>query len=95
MNEDLQLTLTVPSGGNDSRQRFHDSIEHMKDTSEFINEYLIKIREESSKLSAHASQMEETQIKCISEFQNVFKERSKIDFEKLIANMTDLVTRLT
>ncbi|XP_074285951.1 kinesin-like protein KIN-5C [Silene latifolia] len=97
MYEDLQSTLAshqveMARFARELRQRFHDSIEHMKDISEFIKEYLNKITEESSKLSAHASQMEETQIKSISEFQKVFEERSKFDAEKLIADMTDLVT---
>lgn len=54
-------------------QRFHDSIAHMKDIADFINVYLQKMTEESSKLGVHASQIEEIQIKSISEFQQAFE----------------------
>ncbi|KAL9227692.1 hypothetical protein vseg_003350 [Gypsophila vaccaria] len=97
MYDDLQSTLCchqveMARFARELRQRFHDSIEHMKDISDFINEYLQKITEESSKLSSHASQMEKTQINSICEFQKVFEEQSKSDAEKLIADMTNLVT---
>lgn len=54
-------------------QRFNDSIEHIKDVSEFLNDYLQKMTEESSKLGGHASQIEEIQIQSISAFQKAFE----------------------
>uniref|UniRef100_A0A803L2W5 Kinesin-like protein n=1 Tax=Chenopodium quinoa TaxID=63459 RepID=A0A803L2W5_CHEQI len=95
--DDLQATLASHQGemalfARELRQRFHDSIEHMKGIAEFINIYLQKMTEESSKLGVHASQIEKIQINSISEFQKAFEEQSRSDAEKLLADVTDLVT---
>ncbi|XP_021766534.1 kinesin-like protein KIN-5C [Chenopodium quinoa] len=95
--DDLQATLASHQGemalfARELRQRFHDSIEHMKGIAEFINIYLQKMTEESSKLGVHASQIEKIQINSISEFQKAFEEQSRSDAEKLLAEVTDLVT---
>ncbi|KNA19863.1 hypothetical protein SOVF_057510 [Spinacia oleracea] len=95
--DDLQTTLSSHQGemalfARELRKRFHDSIAHMKDIADFINVYLQKMTEESSKLGVHASQIEEIQIKSISEFQQAFEEQSKSDAEKLLADVTNLVT---
>ncbi|KAJ8435627.1 hypothetical protein Cgig2_000293 [Carnegiea gigantea] len=78
--DDLQATLSSLQGemasfARELRQRFHDSTKHMKDISEYINEYLHDITEKLDKLGGHASQ-----------------EHSKSAAEKLIADMTTLIT---
>lgn len=95
--DELQATLSSHQGemalfARELRQRFNDSIEHIKDVSEFLNDYLQKMTEESSKLGGHASQIEEIQIQSISAFQKAFEEQSKSDAEKLLAEVTSLVT---
>ncbi|KAL2900174.1 Kinesin-like protein KIN-5C [Bienertia sinuspersici] len=94
--DDLQAALSSHQGemalfARELRKRFYDSIEHMKDISEFINVYLQNMTEEASKLGGHASQIEEIQIKSISEFQHSFAEQAKSDAEKLLADLTKLV----
>ncbi|GAB2272165.1 Kinesin-like protein KIN-5C [Dionaea muscipula] len=96
IHDDLQATLSSHQGemvlfARDLQKRFHDSIEHSKEISEFINLYLHNILEELGRLGCHASQVEEIQMKNISEFQRSFEEQSKSNAEKLIAEMTDLV----
>ncbi|XP_057549595.1 kinesin-like protein KIN-5C [Amaranthus tricolor] len=95
--DDLQATLSSHQGemalfARELRERFHDCIKHLKDTSEFVNIYLQNMMDESSKLGSHASQSEEIQMKSISEFQKAFKEQSESDAEKLLAVMTDMIT---
>ncbi|GAB4833367.1 Kinesin-like protein KIN-5C [Ancistrocladus abbreviatus] len=96
IHDDLQATLSSHQGemalfARELRQRFHDSLEDMKEISEFINGYLHKIIEEMGVLGDHASQAEEIQLKSISEFQKAFEEQTKSDAEKLIAEMANLV----
>ncbi|GMH30138.1 hypothetical protein Nepgr_031981 [Nepenthes gracilis] len=94
--DDLQETLSSHQGemalfARELRQRFNDSVEHMKQVSEFINGYLHKVTEELGLLGGYGSQVEEIQMKNLSEFQKAFEEQSKSDAEKLIADMTRLV----
>ncbi|XP_047966623.1 kinesin-like protein KIN-5C [Salvia hispanica] len=75
------------------RQRFIASTEHLTSTSESIHGCVDKILEESKSLKCHATQVDETQMKSIAEFRNSYEEQSKSEAEKLIADMTSLVSK--
>uniref|UniRef100_A0A9I9CWP1 Kinesin-like protein n=1 Tax=Cucumis melo TaxID=3656 RepID=A0A9I9CWP1_CUCME len=92
--DNLQSTLSTQSKemalfARELRQRFHVTIDQTKDISEYIEEFLSKLTEESKRLGNHAAEAEEIQMKSIAEFQ---KEQSRSDTEKLIADMTKLVS---
>ncbi|GER43414.1 kinesin family protein [Striga asiatica] len=95
--DDLQDTLTSQQGemallARELRQRFHASVEHLMNTSEFVHGFIDKLGEESQRLQHHATQVDEIQTKCIAEFQKAYEEQSRSEAEKLIADMTSLVT---
>ncbi|XP_021289820.1 kinesin-like protein KIN-5C [Herrania umbratica] len=96
MFDDLQGTLATHQGemalfARELRQRFHVSIEQTKDISDYTNEILDKLSEESVRVQNHAVQADEVQMKSIICFQKAYEEQSKCDAEKLIADMTNLV----
>ncbi|GAV82946.1 Kinesin domain-containing protein [Cephalotus follicularis] len=95
--DDLQSTLSTHRGemalfARDLRQRFNASVELMKDISNYTDEFLKKLLEESRTLQTHATQTDEIQMKSIAEFKKAYEEQSKSDAEKLIADMTSLVS---
>ncbi|KAA8518561.1 hypothetical protein F0562_016035 [Nyssa sinensis] len=95
--DDLQGTLSTHQGevagfARELRERFNVSIEHTMNMSEFTHGFLQKLMEESRRLENHASQVDEIQMKSIAEFQRAFQEQSKSDVEKLVADMTNLVS---
>ncbi|CAK9323030.1 unnamed protein product [Citrullus colocynthis] len=95
--DNLQSTLSTQSKemalfARELRQRFHITIDQTKDISEYIEEFLSKLTEESKRLGNHAAEAEEIQMKSIAEFQKVYEEQSRSDTEKLIADMTNLVS---
>ncbi|KAI6674070.1 hypothetical protein NL676_001976 [Syzygium grande] len=95
--DDLQSTLSTHAGEmahftRELRQRFNVSIEHTKDISEYTNGFLGKLIEESKNLEGHAAHIEEIQMKSIAEFQKAYEEQSKSEEEKLLADMTNLVS---
>ncbi|KAL3646890.1 Kinesin-like protein KIN-5C [Castilleja foliolosa] len=95
--DDLQDTLTSQQGemahiARELRQRFHASIEHLMSTSESVHGFIDKIFEESKRLQCHAIQVDETQTKCIAEFRKAYEEQSRSEAEKLIADITSLVS---
>lgn len=55
------------------QQRFHVTIDQTKDISEYIEEFLSKLTEESKRLGNHAAEAEEIQMKSIAEFQKVYE----------------------
>ncbi|XP_034695034.1 kinesin-like protein KIN-5C [Vitis riparia] len=96
--DELQGTLSTQQGelalfARDLRQRFHASMEKTRGISEFTHGFLHNLLEESRKLENHATIAEETQMKSIAEFQKAYEEQSKSDAEKLIADMTNLVSK--
>ncbi|KAL2503036.1 kinesin-related protein [Forsythia ovata] len=96
--KDLQEALSSHQGEmahlvRELRQKFNANIEHLMDTSENIHGFLDKLLEESKRLEGHATQVDEMQTKCIVEFQNAYEEQSRSDVEKLIADMTSLVSK--
>ncbi|XP_021892543.1 kinesin-like protein KIN-5C [Carica papaya] len=74
------------------RQRFHASIEQTRCMSEYTNGYLHKLLEESKKLENHAAQANEIQMQSLADFQKSYEAQSKSDAEKLIADVTNLVS---
>ncbi|KAI4348947.1 hypothetical protein L6164_009607 [Bauhinia variegata] len=74
------------------RHRFNVSIEQIKDISESTQEFVDKISEVSERLENFASHAEEMQMKSIAEFKKAYEEQSRSDTEKLIADMTSLVS---
>ncbi|XP_038720640.1 kinesin-like protein KIN-5C [Tripterygium wilfordii] len=95
--DDLQSTLSNHQGemalfAGELRQRFNVSVEHTKDITEYTSKFLSKLYEESKKLENHTAQAGEVQMKNITDFQKAYEEQSKSEAEKLIADMTDLVS---
>ncbi|KAK6126368.1 hypothetical protein DH2020_039893 [Rehmannia glutinosa] len=95
--DDLQETLISQQGemahlARELRQRFHASIEHLMNTSESVHGFLDKLFKESKRLECHATQVDEIQTQCIAEFRKAYEEQSRSEAEKLIADMTSLVS---
>ncbi|XP_057777957.1 kinesin-like protein KIN-5C [Salvia miltiorrhiza] len=95
--DDLQQTLSSHQGemvdlARELRQRFNASKEHMMNTSESLHEFIEKLSEESKRLGSHATKVDEVQTKCITEFSKAYEEQSRSDAQKLIADVTTLVS---
>ncbi|KAG4913543.1 hypothetical protein JHK86_053976 [Glycine max] len=95
--DNLQSTLSTQQGelalfARELRNRFNLSLEQIKDISDRSQEFVDKLFEESKKLEDYASQADQMQLKSIDEFKKAYEEQSKSDTEKLIANMTSLVS---
>ncbi|XP_051150145.1 kinesin-like protein KIN-5C [Andrographis paniculata] len=94
---DLRRTLTdhqveMAHLAGELRERFNASINHMMNTSESLHEAIERLSIESIRLGNHAAEIDEAQTKCISEFQKAYEEQSRSDAEKLISEMTNLVS---
>ncbi|KAK6147232.1 hypothetical protein DH2020_018144 [Rehmannia glutinosa] len=87
-----ELSALASSHSDSIGERFNASTEHLMDTSESLHGFLEKLLEESKRLGSHATQVDEVQTKCIADFQKVYEEQSRSDSEKLIADMTTLVS---
>ncbi|XP_074589164.1 kinesin-like protein KIN-5C [Curcuma longa] len=74
------------------RERFSNSLIHVKEASQFIHGLLDKFGEEMKKLQCHSSQMHESYSKSIQEFQKEYEEQSRIEQEKLLSEIADLVS---
>ncbi|OVA06037.1 Kinesin [Macleaya cordata] len=95
---DLQGTISSHQGelalfAKELRKRFLVSIEQTKEMSECVLGLLDKIREESSRLESHTGRVHEIQQKCIVDFRKAYEEQSKSEAEKLLAEMTNLVSK--
>ncbi|KAI3514244.1 hypothetical protein L1887_12563 [Cichorium endivia] len=95
--DELQGTLSTQQGeislfARELRKRFNDSIHHTTNISEFINGIFAKLMEESKELGSHANKIDEMQTKSIDEFQKAYEEQSKCEAQKLIADVTSLVS---
>ncbi|XP_022887250.1 kinesin-like protein KIN-5C [Olea europaea var. sylvestris] len=95
--DDLQDALSSHQGetthlARELRQRFTSSTENLMNTSETIHEFLDKLLEESKSFERHATKVDEIQLKSIAEFQKAYEEKSRSDAEKLIADMTSLIS---
>ncbi|KAI7732548.1 hypothetical protein M8C21_024154 [Ambrosia artemisiifolia] len=95
--DELHSTLSTQQGeialfARELRKRFNDSIHHTTNISEFINGVFDKLMEESKEIGNHANQVNEIQTKNIDEFKKAYEEQSRSDAEKLIADVTSLVS---
>lgn len=94
---DLQSNLSTHQGemalfARELRQRFNVSIEQTAEISNYTQGVLQNLLEESKRLENYAMQADEIQMKSIAEFQKAYEEQSKSDAEKLIADVTNLVS---
>ncbi|XP_030926949.1 kinesin-like protein KIN-5C [Quercus lobata] len=94
---DVQSTLSNNQGelalfARELRQRFNVSIEQTMEISNYTQGVLQKLVEESTRLENYALEADEVQMKSIAEFQKAYEEQSKSDAEKLIADVTNLVS---
>ncbi|XP_042463003.1 kinesin-like protein KIN-5C isoform X1 [Zingiber officinale] len=74
------------------RERFSNSLIHVKEASQFIHGLLEKFGEEMRKLQCHSSRMHESYSNSIQEFQKEYEEQSRIEQEKLLSEIADLVS---
>nr|KAJ0188521.1 hypothetical protein LSAT_V11C900463440 [Lactuca sativa] len=92
-NANLEEVLSLTSSNASSvEKRFNVSVGHTTDISNFINEFFDKLMEKSKDLGSHAIQVNEIQTKNIDEFQKAYEEHAKSDAEKLIADVTSLLS---
>ncbi|KAJ8532694.1 hypothetical protein K7X08_015583 [Anisodus acutangulus] len=95
--DELQSTLSthqveMAHFARELRQRFNDSTEHLTNISEIIQGFFDKLLDESKRLERHATTVDEIQTKSIAEFEKAYEEQSRSDAEKLIADVTSLVS---
>ncbi|KAJ8537625.1 hypothetical protein K7X08_014165 [Anisodus acutangulus] len=95
--DELQSTLSthqveMAHFARELRQRFSDSTEHLTNISEIIRGFFDKLLDESKRLKRHATTVDEIQTKSIAEFEKAYEEQSRSDAEKLIADVTSLVS---
>ncbi|KAL9995282.1 putative plus-end-directed kinesin ATPase [Helianthus debilis subsp. tardiflorus] len=95
--DELQGIISTQQGeivsfARELRKRFDDSIHHTTNISEFINGIFDKLMEESKELGNHANHVDEIQTKNIDDFQKAYEEQSRSDAQKLIADVTSLVS---
>ncbi|KAM1196935.1 hypothetical protein ACFX2I_008602 [Malus domestica] len=95
--EDLQSGLSTQQGemtafAKELKQRFNSSIKQIKDISEYSQGFLHKLLEESKRLEDHVGQTNDIKLNSIAEFQKAYEEQSKSDAEKLIADISSLVS---
>ncbi|XP_073018606.1 kinesin-like protein KIN-5C [Primulina eburnea] len=94
---DLQETLSNHQGemtnlASELRQRFNASVGQLMETSGSLNAFIDKLSEESKALQRHVTQVDEIQTKCIAEFHKSYEDQSRSVAEKLIADVTTLVS---
>ncbi|WJX84841.1 Kinesin-like protein KIN-5C [Trifolium repens] len=95
--DELQSCLSTQHGeltvfAKEVRNRFNLSVEQIKEISERSEELVEKLFDESKKLEDFVAQADEMQIESIDEFKKAYEEQSKSESEKLIADMTSLVS---
>ncbi|KAJ1379844.1 P-loop containing nucleoside triphosphate hydrolase [Sesbania bispinosa] len=95
--DDIQKSLSSQQGelalfARELRHRFNVSAEQIKDISECTHEFVDKLLEEEKRLQNFASEADEMQMKNIADFKKAYEEQSRSDTEKLIADMTSLIS---
>ncbi|KAM2878321.1 hypothetical protein FF1_013940 [Malus domestica] len=95
--EDLQSSLSTQQGemtafAKELKQRFTSSIKQTQDISEYSQGFLHKLLEESKRLEDHVGQTNDITRNSIAEFQKAYEEQSKSEAEKLIADISSLVS---
>ncbi|KAE9621749.1 putative plus-end-directed kinesin ATPase [Lupinus albus] len=95
--DDLQNSLSTQQGelalfARELRNRLNLSVKQIKDISERSQELVDRLFEESKKLEDFALSADYMQMKNIGDFKQAYEEQSRSDAEKLIVDMTSLVT---
>ncbi|KAM0877192.1 hypothetical protein ACQ4PT_035653 [Festuca glaucescens] len=75
------------------RDSFCISLDRTKDMSSFILGLFEKYVEETSKLQNHTNHTHEAQVKSLEEFQKAYEEQSKSEEQRLLADITSLVSK--
>ncbi|KAG0478665.1 hypothetical protein HPP92_013384 [Vanilla planifolia] len=97
---ELQGTLSNHRGeianfARELRERFDSSLDHSKEMSNFVFKILDDLREESRKLQSHSLRFQEVQSRSIADFRKAYEERSRSEKDKLIAQITALISSYT
>ncbi|KAK1404707.1 kinesin-like protein KIN-5C [Heracleum sosnowskyi] len=95
--DELHKSLSIQQGelaifASELRQKFAASIDLSTNISKHIHEFLDNLIKEAKQLESHAIDINEVQTKSITDFQKAYEEQSRSDAEKLIADMTSLVS---
>ncbi|CAO2186451.1 unnamed protein product [Urochloa humidicola] len=75
------------------RESFLISLDRTKEMSTFIIGLFDKYVEETLKLHSHSNNTHETQMKSIQDFQMAYEEQSKSEEQKLLADISSLVSK--
>ncbi|KAK3124120.1 hypothetical protein QOZ80_8AG0640690 [Eleusine coracana subsp. coracana] len=75
------------------KESFRISLDRSKEMSTYIIGLFDKYIEETSKLHSHSSDTHEAQMKSIEDFQKAYKEQSKSEEQKLLADISSLVSK--
>ncbi|CAN1772180.1 Kinesin-like protein KIN-5C [Linum perenne] len=73
-------------------KRFNSSCDQTKQISEYTDGFLCKLVEQSKTLQNHVTKAENFQMNSIADFQKAYEEQSKSDAEKLVADISNLVS---
>ncbi|CAN8287444.1 unnamed protein product [Cochlearia groenlandica] len=95
--DDLQNALMSHQGemtlfARELRERFHATMEQTQKMSEYTSTFFQKLLEESKDAENRAAEANDSQIDSIVDFQKTYEAQSKSDTEKLIADLTKLVS---
>ncbi|CAH2059112.1 unnamed protein product [Thlaspi arvense] len=95
--DELQNALTSHQGemalfARELRQKFHTTMEKTQEMSEYTSTFFQKLMQESKNAENRAAEANDSQISSIIDFQKTYEAQSKSDSEKLIADLTNLVS---
>lgn len=95
--DELQSCLSTQHGeltlfAREVRNRFNLSVEQIKEISERSEELVEKLFEESKNLEEFVARADQMQTESIDDFKKAYEEQSKSESEKLIADMTSLIS---
>ncbi|KAJ4903718.1 putative 125 kDa kinesin-related protein [Raphanus sativus] len=95
--DELQNALTSHQGemalfARELRQKFHTTMEKTQEMSEYTSTFFQKLMVESKNAENRAAEANDNQINSIIDFQKTYEAQSKSDAEKLIADLTNLVS---
>ncbi|RID61728.1 hypothetical protein BRARA_E00857 [Brassica rapa] len=95
--DELQNALASHQGemalfARELRQKFHTTMEQTQEMSEYTSTFFQKLMLESKNAENRAAEANDSQINSIIDFQKTYEAQSKSDTEKLIADLTNLVS---
>ncbi|CAN6825145.1 unnamed protein product [Brassica oleracea] len=95
--DELQNALTSHQGemalfARELRQKFHTTMEQTQEMSEYTSTFFQKLMQETKDAENRAAEANDSQISSIIDFQKTYEAQSKSDTEKLIADLTNLVS---